>query len=120
MNFDDSMKKARNAIVDAIKSFNYDPMLIDNKEHNNQIVPEIYKEISDSIFVIADLTGQRGGVYYEAGYAVAKGKDLILCCKDGENPHFDVAQINTIFWKDEQSLKDKLVRRIRATIGVNE
>ena len=115
MNFDDSMKKARNAIVDAIKSFNYDPMLIDNKEHNNQIVPEIYKEISDSIFVIADLTGQRGGVYYEAGYAVAKGKDLILCCKDGENPHFDVAQINTIFWKDEQSLKDKLIRRIRAT-----
>ena len=58
--------------------------------------------------------------YYEAGYAVAKGKDLILCCKDGENPHFDVAQINTIFWKDEQSLKDKLVRRIRATIRVNE
>ena len=74
MNFDDSMKKARNAIVDAIKSFNYDPMLIDNKEHNNQIVPEIYKEISDSIFVIADLTGQRGGVYYEAGYAVEIGR----------------------------------------------
>ena len=120
MNFDDSMKKARNAIVDAIKSFNYDPMLIDNKEHNNQIVPEIYKEISDSEFVVADLTGQRGGVYYEAGYAVAKDKELILCCKQGENPHFDVAQINTIFWKDEQSLKDKLVRRIRATIRVNE
>lgn len=120
MSFDGSMEEARNAIADAIKGCGYEPMLIDNKEHNNQIVPEIYKEISDSIFVIADLTGQRGGVYYEAGYAMAKGKDLILCCRDGENLHFDVAQINTIFWKDEQNLKEKLIRRIKATIGINE
>ncbi|MCM1263238.1 MAG: hypothetical protein NC313_11015 [Butyrivibrio sp.] len=120
MSFDNSMEKARKAISDAIKSCGYDPMLIDNKEHNNQIVPEIYKEISDSKFVIADLTGQRGGVYYEAGYAVAKDKNLILSCKEGENPHFDVAQINTIFWKDEQDLKERLIKRIEATIWKNE
>lgn len=120
MSFDNSMKEARKYIMDAIQSCGYDPMLIDIKEHNNQIVPEIYKEISDSEFVIADLTGQRGGVYYEAGYAVAKDKKLILCCKEGENPHFDVAQINTIFWKDEEDLKERLVKRIEATIGINE
>ncbi|MBD5467932.1 MAG: hypothetical protein HDR21_07255 [Lachnospiraceae bacterium] len=119
MSFEDSMKKTRKAIVDAVQSCGYVPMLIDIKEHNNQIVPEIYKEISDSKFVIADLTGQRGGVYYEAGYAVAKEKILILSCKKGENPHFDVAQINTIFWVDEQDLKDRLIKRIKATIGVN-
>ncbi len=120
MSFDNSMKLARDAIIDAIQSCGYVSMLIDIKEHNNQIVPEIYKEISDSEFVVADLTGQRGGVYYEAGYAVAKDKELILCCKQGENPHFDVAQINTIFWKDEQDLKERLVNRIRATVGVNK
>ena len=112
MSFDNSMDKARKSIMDAVQSCGYVSMLIDIKEHNNQI--------NDSEFVVADLTGQRGGVYYEAGYAVAKNKELILCCREGENPHFDVAQINTIFWKDEQDLKERLIKRIEATIGRGE
>lgn len=120
MSFDDSMKQARENIIGAVHSCGYASVLIDVKEHNNQIVPEIHKEINDSKFVIADLTGQRGGVYYEAGYAVAKGKELILCCKKGENPHFDVAQINTIFWIDERDLKERLIKRIEATVKRNE
>ena len=119
--FDDSMKKARGQIMSAIRSCGYEPMPIDMKEHNNQIVAEIFKEIEDSKFVVADLTGQRGGVYYEAGYAVAKNKELILCCNKEEEKdiHFDVKQKNTIFWKNEQELKERLAKRIKATIGVN-
>lgn len=120
MSFAENMEIARKSIEKAVKDSGYAPMLIDVKEHNKQIVPEIYKEISECKFVVADLTGQRGGVYYEAGYAVAKSKELILCCKEGENPHFDVAQINTIFWEDEQDLKERLIKRIKATIGRNE
>lgn len=120
--FDDSMKKARGQIGAAIKSCGYEPMIINDKEHNNQIVPEILKEIEDSEFVVADLTGQRGGVYFEAGYAVAKNKELILCCEKEEEKdiHFDVKQINTILWKNEQELKEKLAKRIKATVGICE
>lgn len=114
--FDDSMEEARNSIVNSINDCGYKAMLIDIKEHNNQIVPEIFKEIDESEFVVADLTGQRGGVYYEAGYAMAKGKPVILSCKDEEETHFDVAQINTIYWKDEQDLYNRLMKRIEATI----
>lgn len=117
--FDNSMEKAREKIMVAIRTCGYEPMIIDIKEHNNQIVPEIFKEIEDSEFVVADLTGHRGGVYYEAGYAMAKKKQVILSCKDGERTHFDVAQINTIYWKDEDELCDRLVKRIKATIGEN-
>lgn len=117
--FNDTMKLAREKIEEAIVSCGYEPMLIDIKEHNNQIVPEIFKEIEDSEFVIADLTGHRGGVYYEAGYATAKGKQVILSCKEGEKTHFDVAQINTIYWRDEEDLYQRLVKRIKATIGEN-
>ncbi len=117
--FDDSMQKARKNIMNAIKECGYDPLLIDIKEHNNQIVPEIFKEIEESEFIIADLTGHRGGVYYEAGYAMAKGKQVILSCKEGERTHFDVAQINTIYWKDEDDLCERLKKRIKATIGDN-
>ncbi len=117
--FDDSMKKARENINEAIKSCGYEPMLIDMKEHNNQIVPEIFKEIDDSEFVIVDLTGHRGGVYYEAGYAMAKGKTVILSCRNDEDTHFDVAQINTIYWQNEKDLFERLTRRIKATVGEN-
>lgn len=115
--FDGSMKKARENINEAIRSCGYEPMLIDMKEHNNQIVPEIFKEIDASEFVIADLTGHRGGVYYEAGYAMAKGKTVILSCRNGEETHFDVAQINTIYWQNEDDLFERLMRRIKATVG---
>lgn len=117
MSFDNSMSKARESIKSAVKLFGYEPILIDVKEHNDQIVPEIFKEIEDSKFVIADLTGQRGGVYYEAGYAAAKNKQVILCCKKAKKkPHFDVAQINTIFWVNENDLMQRLIDRIKATI----
>lgn len=118
--FDESMNKAKGQIKAAIRSCGYEPMIMDDKEYNNQIVPEIFKEIEDSKFVVADLTGHRGGVYYEAGYAVAKNKELILCCKKGEDIHFDVAQINTIFWENEQQLHARLAKRIKATIGICE
>lgn len=117
--FDEEMKVARAKIENAIVVCGYKPILIDAKEHNNQIVPEIFKEINDSVFIVADLTGQRGGVYYEVGYATAKGKQVILSCKEEEKTHFDVAQINTIYWKDEDDLYKRLVNRIKATIGIN-
>ena len=118
MSFDESMQNARKKITEAVESFGYEAMLIDIKEHNNQIVPEIFTEIKKSKFVIADLTGQRGGVYFEAGYAKALEKDLILCCKkeEQEKVHFDVAQINTIFWEDENDLYKRLRKRIESTI----
>ena len=121
MSFAEDMKEARKNIEKAIKDTGYIPMLIDVKEHNNQIVPEIYMEIEECYFIVADLTGQRGGVYYEAGFAVAKEKPLILSCKKDkkEKPYFDVAQINTIFWQNEDDLYNRLLNRIRATVGEN-
>lgn len=115
--FDEKMNIARKKIEKAVVECGYRPVFIDVKEHNGQIVPEIFKEINDSEFVIADLTGQRGGVYYEAGYAMAKDKQVILCCKNDESTHFDVAQINTIYWNDEEDLSNRLIDRIKSTIG---
>lgn len=114
-----SMEDTRATIINAITDSGYLPMIIDIKEHNNQIVPEIFYEIRQSNFVIADLTGHRNGVYYEAGYAEALGKPVILSCKesDFDNRHFDVAQKNTIVWKDQEDLYKRLVDRITATVG---
>ncbi|MEG2038379.1 MAG: hypothetical protein RRZ73_01495 [Oscillospiraceae bacterium] len=121
MSFDPSLAEARESIIKAIESCGYDTSIIDIKEHNNQIVPEIFHEIKRSQFVVADLTGHKNGVYYEAGYAEALGKEVILTCQKASKaetrPHFDVAQKNTIFWEDEADLLTRLVNRIDATVG---
>ena len=116
--FDESMKNARQAITEAIENLGFGVSIIDMKEHNNQIVPEILHEIKNCKFVIADFTGNRGGVYYEAGYALALGKEVIHTCKSEnfKDLHFDILQKNTISWSDEKELKNRLIKIIEATI----
>lgn len=57
-----------------IQSLDYVAMRIDEKQFNGSIIDEITTEITDSVALIADLTGNRGGVYYEAG--IARGLQL--------------------------------------------
>ena len=94
------------------------PIRIDKKEHNNQITDEIIAGIRDAQFVIADFTGQRGGVYYEAGFARGLGRPVIYCCRDDhfKDLHFDVQQISHIKWSGVKDLRQKLADRIKATI----
>lgn len=112
------------AFKKAISKCGYIPQRIDEKEHNNQIVPEILFEISRSKFVVVDITHPNYGAYYEAGYAEALGKEVIVCCSaeafNGENrPHFDIAQKSMIVWSDLKDLEERLKRRIEATVGLN-
>lgn len=105
---------------------NYKAIRIDEKEHANFIPAEIIFEIKRSKFMIADLTGNRGGVYYEAGFAEGLGIPVILTCKENEidNVHFDLKQKNILIWTDENlktgEFQRKLVARIVEVIGFNE
>ena len=120
--FDDSMIDVfSSAICGGIVAAGYKPIRIDNKEHNNRIDDEIVAEIRNSKFSVADFTGQRGGVYFEAGFALGLGRSVIwLCRKDEmEKLHFDTRQYNFIIWELDK-LKDlalAIERRIIATIG---
>jgi hypothetical protein len=107
------------AIVPAIEAASYVPIRIDNKDHNNKIDDEIIAEIRQSRFLVADFTGGRGGVYFEAGFARGMGLDVIWTCRsdDLKNLHFDTRQFNHIEWTTHEELKEKLRLRILATIG---
>lgn len=102
----------------AIEATGYLPFRIDLKEHNEKICDSIIGEIRKSRFCIADFTGHRGGVYFEAGFAKGLGLEVIWTCRetDIEKSHFDTRQYNHIIWKDEKDLFGKLKRRIEATI----
>src|SRR5436305_13402542 len=89
----------------AVRDAGYRPLRIDRKEHNNKIDDEIVAEIRRSKFVIADFTSEpdrpRGGVYFEAGYAMGFGTPVIWTCKEDliSQVHFDTRQFNHIIWK---------------------
>lgn len=55
----------------------------------------------------------------EAGYAQGIGKEVILTLynKSKAKPHFDVDQKNQIRYDSAEKLTEKLVKRIKATIG---
>ena len=88
------------------------------KEHNNDINDEIIGEIRSSRFIVADFTGNRGGVYYEAGFANGLNIPVIHMCKKEElkKVHFDVNHRNIIDWKTGEELYERLLNRIKATI----
>lgn len=122
MQFGDKTKSIRESFRKAISESGYSVKIIDEKEHNNQIVPEIFFEIEQSLFVVVDVTYPNLGAYYEAGYAQGLGKEVIVCCRkdnfDNQDtrPHFDIAQKSMIIWTDSEDLVSRLKRRIEATI----
>lgn len=100
-----------------IQKYNFSVMRIDKKIFTGSIINEITDEITNSIALIADLTGNRGGVYYEAG--IARGLQLcnhpiklILTCNkeyfEKEKVHFDVSGDNIILYDNGNDLKVKL------------
>jgi len=120
MMFDEALFEVEQAIKNAISKAGYKASIIKDKQYNGQIVPEILYEIRQSDFVIADMTGNRGGVYYEAGYGLGVGKELIITVNENledEQPHFDIAQINQIRYSSPEELEQRLYDRIIATVG---
>ncbi|HLY20745.1 MAG TPA: hypothetical protein VKR61_26140 [Bryobacteraceae bacterium] len=87
-------------------------------EHNDKICDRIIVELRKAQFVVADFTFQRGGVYFEAGFAAALGRPVIWTCKacHFHRLHFDTRQYNHIKWDGVEDLRSQLAARIRGTI----
>lgn len=124
MSFRDETKQIRESFRMAIQNCGYNAMAIDEKEHNNQIVPEIFHEIDNSMFLVMDVTYPNFGAYYEAGYALGKGKQVIICCRKDAfedsakvRPHFDIQQKSMIIWETNDELITRLEKRIKATVN---
>ena len=109
-----------NILAPAIQSAGYIPHRVDQREHIDKIDDEIILQIR-SRFVVADATGHRGGVYYEAGFASGLGLPVFWTCrKDAmEDLHFDVNHYNCIVWEPGKldAFHNAPARRIEAVLG---
>lgn len=106
-------------IEPAIREAGYKATRVDLEAHNDFIMNKVLGDIRVAPFMVADFTGNRGGVYLEAGFARGLGKEVIHTCRDDQfkDSHFDIQQINTLKWKAPEDLQEKLLHHIRGTIG---
>ena len=119
------------AITAAIedKSIGFVDIAKKERIHNQQIMPHIMRLIRESRFLIMDITDPNYGAYYEAGYALGLGKEVIITCRKDVHdrkdfkcdkdvtckfeekalkPHFDIAQKQILVWEDTADLTKQL------------
>jgi hypothetical protein len=91
-------------IQPAVRQAGYKCTRVDEDPHNNGVVDKIKAFILQSKFVIADLTGNKNGVYYEAGWADRGGQEVIFTCEknDFHNVYFDVQHLPFIQWSKDR------------------
>lgn len=110
----DCVDEIRAGMDQGIKSTGNLPYFLDLDVHNENIFVKMLEEIQNCKFLVADFTYQNPGVYYEAGYAKAMGKTVIhTCCQsDRKKIHFDISQMQFIFWENASDLSEKLKAQI--------
>lgn len=120
MSFDQELKPVwDNAIEPALSRAGFKGYRVDIAPHIEKIDTKIMAEIKNSRFLVADVTQQRPGVYFEAGYALGLGLPVFWSVREDEldKVHFDTRQYNHIVWKDEAELSDKLYNFVWAIVG---
>ena len=122
--FDDTLAAAyTDGIRPAIETAGYRALRVDGSEHIGKIDDLVIAEIRRSRFVVADFTqgadGNRGSVYYEAGFAFGAGVPVIFTARADSlgGLAFDTRQYSHLTWSEPAELRRKLTHRIDATLG---
>ena len=121
--FDSSMNATyEKGIEPAIQAAGFDAKVINRDPTVDKIDDAIIAEIRRSKFIVADFThgekGARGGVYFEAGFAMGLGIPVIFACRHDmvDKLHFDTRQYSHVVWNDPDDLRQQLLERIQARI----
>ena len=114
-------KRYKDIFAPAISHAGLIPYRIDEDLSIRVPIENIEKGISDSVICFAEITTNNPNVWYELGFAIASGKDVILVCsdeRDGDFP-FDIRHRQIINYKtgstsDFNSLGEIITNKIRA------
>ena len=118
--FDNQMDNAwLNGFQTGINAANYRAHRADKIPHTERIDMKVLGDIRRSRIVVADATGARPNVYYEAGYAEALGRPVIWTVQKErkKDMQFDTRQFPHILWSDPGDLAKNLEEFIAGLIG---
>ena len=106
----------------AVKDTGFELRRVSDAPKAGLIDNNIRIEIQTSRFVLADLTHDNHGAYWEAGYAEGLGKPVIYTCEVSkftkEKTHFDTNHHHTVTWDfaNPEAVVQALKATIRATL----
>jgi hypothetical protein len=98
----------------------FDLKRVDEGQPAGLIDDRLRVEIRQCRFLIADLTHENRGAYWEAGFAEGLGKPVIYTCRKdvfedkAKGTHFDTNHHLTVTWESDKL--DDAVDRLKATI----
>lgn len=105
------------------------PIKINDTDPDEPVDVEILNQITQSRFIICDLTFSRPSVYFEAGYALARGIKVFFTARYDHNSdhpdfkkenaeykiHFDLRNRQITWWHPDKidDFKEELLKRIK-------
>lgn len=101
----------------AVRETGFKLTRLDDEPKAGLIDDRLRVEIKTSRFLIADLTYDNNGAYWEAGYAEGLGKPVIYTCAKEhfqKGTHFDTNHHLTVIWDEEKP--EEAVYQLKATI----
>lgn len=113
------------AIQEACRSNGFEASIV-SQAHTDNITDRIVAEIRAARFVIAELSYNNQGVYFESGFARGLGKQVFHVIRadhlngadhEGKRIHFDIAQVMYRTWTTPDELREKLRVWIAATMN---
>ena len=81
-------------------------------------------QIRDAAFILADLTDDNPGAYWEAGFAEGLGKAVIYLCESAKfedaRTHFDTNHCTTVIWNLSSSdlFMKELISTVRRSLNL--
>lgn len=119
--FDPSTDDNIAAIKSAIEECGFNAMCIKTEHYKETIMDKALGEIRRSRFAVVDLTGNRGSVFYEAGFARALDIEAIYVYRDGEavagsQLEFYVRHYQCHKYSNPEELREIVINAIRSRI----
>jgi hypothetical protein len=111
--------RAFGAFIPAVAQTGFDLRRLDQKPKAGLIDLRMRVEIRSAKFLVADLTDENRGAYWEAGFAEGLGKKVYYTCEQTKfekvKTHFDTEHLLTVKWSadDMAAALDELKSAIR-------
>ncbi len=101
---EDMPKSVLGAFERAVRGYGYEPWRSDKKHSQSFIMQDIWENINQAKFVIADCTGRNPNVFYELGIAHTIGKPVFMCAQRPEDFPFDISHIRHFVYNSNDIL----------------
>jgi CheY-like chemotaxis protein len=121
MPFGSKYRELYRAIRLSVEGSGYRCIRIDERAFTQSIVTKIFTEIKKAKLIIFVATDKNPNVYFEAGYAVALGKEVITVTDKFENLPFDIRDRNAVSYVDDpKTLQSVLIERLSSLTDLEQ